>query len=80
MRLLFAPALYWWLLLLYMVTALYRKRYRETLPAVFLAAYCLTLLLSPTVLVRYAYPLMVTVPVIWPCFAAGTNGQSENIQ
>lgn len=79
-RLLFAPALYWWLLFLYMVTAFYRKRYRETLPAVFLAAYCLTLLLSPTVLVRYAYPLMVTVPVIWPCFAADTSGQSENIQ
>ena len=48
-RLLFTPALYWWLLFLYMVTAFYRKRYREALPAVFLAAYCLTLLLSPTV-------------------------------
>lgn len=79
-RLLFTPALYWWLLFLYMVTAFYRKRYREALPAVFLAAYCLTLLLSPTVLVRYAYPLMVTVPVIWSCFAADTNEQSENIQ
>ncbi len=79
-RLLFTPALYWWLLFLYMVTAFYRKRYREALPAVFLSAYCLTLLLSPTVLVRYAYPLMVTVPVIWSCFAADTNEQSENIQ
>ena len=79
-RLLFTPALYWWLLFLYMVTAFYRKRYREALPAVFLAAYCLTLLLSPTVLVRYAYPLMVTVPVIWSCFAKDTNEQSENIQ
>lgn len=66
-RLLFAPALYWWLLYLYLVTALYRKRYRETLPVVFLTAYCLTLLLSPTVLVRYIYPLMVTIPVILPC-------------
>ena len=67
LRLLFAPALYWWLLYLYLVTALYRRRYRETLPAVFPAAYCLTLLLSPTVLVRYIYPLMVTIPVILPC-------------
>ncbi|MDE7358389.1 MAG: hypothetical protein K2N39_02955, partial [Lachnospiraceae bacterium] len=50
-RLLFAPALYWWLLCLYFVTAFYRKRYRETLPVVFLGAYCLTLMLSPTVLV-----------------------------
>lgn len=66
-RLLFAPALYWWMLYLYLVTALYRKRYREILPVVFLVAYCLTLLLSPTVLVRYIYPLLVTIPVILPC-------------
>lgn len=68
-RLLFAPALYWWLLYLYIVTAFYRRKYRETLPIVFLTAYCLTLLLSPTVLARYIYPLMVTIPVILPCLA-----------
>ena len=80
-RLLFAPALYWWLLYLYLVTALYRKRYRETLPVVFLAAYCLTLLLSPTVLVRYIYPLMVTIPVILPCLMTGEDGRGgENTQ
>lgn len=79
-RLLFAPALYWWLLWLYLVTALYRKTYREALPAVFLAAYCLTLLLSPTVLVRYAYPLMVTVPVLLSCLLAAAERESENIQ
>lgn len=67
LRLLFAPALYGWLLYLYIVTASYRKRYREALPVVFLAAYDLTLLLSPTVLVRYIYPMMVTIPVILPC-------------
>lgn len=65
-RLLFAPALYWWLLYLYLVAALYQKKYREMLPAVYLAAYSLTLLLSPTVLVRYMYPIMVTIPVILP--------------
>lgn len=80
-RLLFAPALYWWLLYLYLVTALYRKRYRETLPVVFLAAYCLTLLLSPTVLVRYIYPLMVTIPVILPCLMSDADCMgSENTQ
>lgn len=80
-RLLFAPALYWWLLHLYIVTALYRKRYQETLPVVFLAAYCLTLLLSPTVLVRYIYPLMVTIPVILPCLLTDTDWiKSENTQ
>lgn len=70
-RLLFAPALYGWLLYLYIVTAFYRKRYREALPVVFLVAYGLTLLLSPTVLVRYIYPMMVTIPVILPCLMLG---------
>ena len=80
-RLLFAPALYWWLLYLYIVTAIYKRRCREILPAVFPAAYCLTLLLSPTVLVRYIYPLMVTVPVILPCLVPGTRQrEGENIQ
>lgn len=80
-RLLFAPALYWWLLYLYLVTALYRKRYREMLPVVFLAAYCLTLLLSPTVLVRYIYPLMVTIPVILPCLMSDADWkEGENTQ
>ncbi|MDE6600788.1 MAG: hypothetical protein K2K90_01215 [Lachnospiraceae bacterium] len=80
-RLLFAPALYWWLLCLYFVTAFCRKRYRETLPVVFLGAYCLTLLLSPTVLVRYIYPLMVTIPVILPCLMVDIESvESENRQ
>lgn len=80
-RLLFAPALYWWLLYLYLVAALYQKKYREMLPAVYLAAYYLTLLLSPTVLVRYMYPIMVTIPVILPCLMMNTQRDGcENIQ
>lgn len=78
-RLLFAPALYWWLLYLYLVTAFYRRKHRETLPMVFLAAYCLTLLLSPTVLVRYIYPLMVTIPVILPCLLADAEQEKVKI-
>ena len=79
-RLLFAPALYWWLLYLYIVAALYRKNYRKMLPVVFLTAYCLTLLLSPTVLARYSYPLMVTIPVLLPCLLSGAERESENTQ
>lgn len=64
LRTLFAPAFYWWLLCLYTAVALYRKKYLLLLPAVFLAAYYLTLLLSPAVLIRYMYPFVVTVPVL----------------
>lgn len=80
-RLLFAPAFYWWLLWLCLVSALYRKRMREALPALFLTAYYLTLLLSPTVIVRYMYPLIVTVPVIFSYILTnGANKIQENTQ
>lgn len=80
-RLLFAPALYWWLLWFYLTAALYRRETGEALPAVFLTAYYLTLLLSPTVIVRYLYPLMVTVPVILSHFlTADSNAKQENTQ
>lgn len=64
LRVIFAPAFYWWLLCLYAAVALYRKKYRLLFPAVFLASYYLTLLLSPAVLIRYMYPFVVTVPVL----------------
>lgn len=80
-RLLFAPALYWWMLWLYLVAAMYHRKRREALPAVFLIVYYMTLLLSPTVIVRYLYPLMVTVPVILPCLlTSGTDEKYENVQ
>ena len=63
-RILFAPAFYWWLLCLYMAIVIYKRKYHLLLPAVFLASYYLTLLLSPTVLIRYMYPFVVTVPVL----------------
>lgn len=67
-RLLFAPASYWWLLCLYLAAAIYQKKYIFVVPVLFLVCYFLTLLLSPTVLVRYMYPFLVTVPAICCCF------------
>ena len=66
-RILFAPAFYWWLLCLYMAVAIYRRNYLLLLPAVFPVCYYLTLLLSPAVLVRYMYPFIVTAPVLLGC-------------
>lgn len=66
-RLIFAPALYWWMLCLYIATAIYRKRYELLIPVVFLMCYYMTLLLSPTVLIRYMYPFVVTVPAMCYC-------------
>lgn len=74
-RMIFAPAFYWWLLCMYTAAAIYRKKYRLLLPAAFLIVYYLTLLLSPTVLIRYMYPFVVTVPAICCCI----NSQLEDL-
>lgn len=58
----FAPAFYWWLMVLYAADAVYRRKWERLVPVSFLTAYYLTLLLSPAVLVRYMYPLMISVP------------------
>ncbi len=60
----FAPAFYWWLLCLYIAFFLYRKEYKMLIPALFPAAYYLTLLLSPTVLIRYMYPFVLCSPMM----------------
>ena len=60
----FAPAFYWWLLCLYITFCLYRKEYKMLIPVLFLLMYYFTLLLSPTVLIRYMYPFVVSVPAI----------------
>lgn len=78
-RIIFAPAFYWWLLCMYIAVAVYRKQYRFVLPVIFLVIYYLTLLLSPTVLIRYMYPFVVTVPVMCCCLyrdISVTEGQS----
>lgn len=81
LRLVFAPAFYWWMLCLYMAAAVYKRKYLCLLPVFFLAAYYLTLLLSPAVLIRYMYPFVVTVPVMLSCLLTGEDyGKHENTQ
>ena len=80
-RLIFAPAFYWWMLCMYMAVVIYRRKYRLLLPVVFLVIYYLTLLLSPTVLIRYMYPFVVTVPAICCCLSVDLDDfDSKNIQ
>ena len=81
LRILFAPAFYWWMLCMYVAAAIYRRKYEMILPVLFLAAYYLTLLLSPAVLIRYMYPFVVTVPMIYCCQMKDmTKNEGENIQ
>lgn len=72
----FAPAFYWWLLCLYIVFFLYRREYGMLAPALFPAAYYLTLLLSPTVLIRYMYPFVICCPMML-CMAGRDQTEPE---
>lgn len=80
-RVIFTPAFYWWTLCMYIAAAIYRRRYKMLLPAAFLVVYYLSLLLSPTVLIRYMYPFVVTVPAICCCLSRESGGpDGKNIQ
>lgn len=62
--LLFKPAFYMWLLVLCMVSLLYVKDRNKLVLCAFPFIYFLTLLLGPVVNFRYAYPIIVTIPLL----------------
>lgn len=74
--LLFAPATYVWVMLFCIVLALYRRQYAQLLPLALLFLYWGTVLLGPCILVRYLYPVMVTVPLLL-CRLQGRPYQSR---
>lgn len=62
--LLFHPGTYAWLLFLAIGTAIYKKQTKLREPLLLLFLSWGVLLLSPIALLRYAYPLVVTVPIM----------------
>jgi len=64
LALLMQPAFYCYLLLFYCLCCIGLKKTAVLLPAVYLLALTGTLLLGPCVLVRYLYPLMLSVTVL----------------
>ena len=77
LALLMQPAFYCYLLLFYCLVCIGLRRTDLLLPAVYLLALSGTLLLGPCVLVRYLYPLMLSVTVLsFLSFGrAGLSGQ-----
>lgn len=61
---LFVPAFYFWLLMFTMLHAFVNKNYKIIYVGLFLFIYYLTVLLGPCSLIRYMYPLVVSVPVL----------------
>lgn len=62
---LMTPATWFYLSLFYVVYIIKNKKIQWLIPISFLGGYFLTLLLGPTVQLRYIFPLMLTVPIIY---------------
>ncbi|MCD7862652.1 MAG: DUF6020 family protein [Lachnospiraceae bacterium] len=60
----FAPATYCWIMFFAILHALYWRKYRELLPLGVLFFYWGTVLLGPTIIVRYLYAVIVSVPFV----------------
>ena len=62
LKYLMMPGCYLWFYLLFAGYLLWKRKYRMLLPLSFVLGYYLTLLLGPTVQLRYLYPVMVLLP------------------
>lgn len=70
---LFKPATYCWALFLTMMGLIYVKKYRKLVLCMLPFWYLMTLLLGPTALVRYVYPIMVVTPVLLAWLFSGAD-------
>lgn len=64
LKYLLVPGTYLWLYLLLAAWLLVHRRFRQILPLILIGGYYLTLLLGPTVQLRYIYPVMVVLPYL----------------
>ncbi|MBQ8232150.1 MAG: hypothetical protein IJZ34_09540 [Lachnospiraceae bacterium] len=64
LKYLMVPGSYLWLYLILAAWLLVNRRYRQLLPLSLVMGYYLTLLLGPTVQLRYLYPLMIALPFL----------------
>jgi len=63
-RLLFAPALYIWIVLFFVYLNILNREYEKNIALIIPIIYFLTLLLSPAILVRYMFPYFLIAPVL----------------
>lgn len=64
LKYLLVPGTYLWLYLILAAWLLVHKRYRQMMPLALIGGYYLTLLLGPTVQLRYVYPAMIALPYL----------------
>ena len=65
LKYLFVPGTVLWAYLLLLGICLLKRAYNRLIPLSLVLGYFGTLILGPTVQLRYIYPLMVVLPLVW---------------
>lgn len=65
LRYIYMPGIYLWLYVFGAIYLVAHRRYRECIPLSLIFGYYITLLLGPTVQLRYIYPMMIVVPFVF---------------
>lgn len=75
----FKPALWCWFLGFFMIFALYRRERNRLLISLYPGAYFATMLLGPTAIIRYVFPFIVAMPLLFALLltADGENGNRQ---
>lgn len=72
-RLLFKPGFYFWTYMIWLMYCIYQRKWSKIGAGVFAGMYALTLLLSPAILMRYCFFLVLGVPVLWALVKGGSD-------
>ena len=79
LKYLFVPGVYLWIYLLLAGYLLVHRRYTDLLPFGLILGYFGTLLLGPTVQLRYIYPVMICLPLFLLWFLRGKKEACQNV-
>lgn len=77
LRYFYMPGIYIWAYLLLAIYLVVNKRFRQCIPFSLILGYYITLLLGPTVQMRYIYPMMIVIPFAL-LLSGRTNGGKDD--
>lgn len=78
LSMLYSPGFYFWLLCFGILYCIYKKNYAMAVPFAMMFLLWLTLMVSPVVVFRYAYPLVVCLPVMFVMMSSTDNPDKIN--
>lgn len=80
LSMLYSPGFYFWLLCFGILLCIFKRNYRMAVPFSLMFLLWLTLMVSPVVVFRYAYPLIVCFPVMLAMQADNPDCGAEKVE